>query len=114
MKLFCKTIIGALSFISINATASNANQFDYLVLSFQKNSYDNLNFAPDIDTSKLVPLIYDTNSSGTGLRVFVGHQFNSYIAVEAGITSFGKAEFSVIEKQTNSDGKSNNKTIQYH
>jgi hypothetical protein len=112
MKLFTKTIIGALSFISINAVASNANKFDYLGVSYQNNSYDNLDFSPGIDTNELAPLIYTTNSSATGFRVFVGHQFNRFVAVEAGVTSFGEANFLLIEKQTDSDGNIQNNTIQ--
>lgn len=111
MKLFCKYLIAALSFISINATASNANKFDYVGVTFQNSSYDNLNFAPGIDTSELTPLIYNDSSSATGYRGFLGHQFNRYIAVEAGISSFGKASFSVVQKKTASNGKTTNTTI---
>lgn len=111
MKFLCKTLIGALSFISINAIANSSNKFDYIGLSYQSNSYNNLNFAPNIDTSKLAPLKYTADSSGTGLRGFLGHQFNTYIAVETGISYYGKAEFSVIETTTNSDATTTNKTI---
>ena len=111
MKLFSNIIIGLLSVISIDAVARNANQFDYVGISFQNHNYDDLNFSPGINTAALAPLIYKENSSATGYRGFVGHQFNRYIAVEAGVTSFGKAEFSVIEQTKNSKGKLENKTL---
>ncbi|MFT5756207.1 MAG: hypothetical protein ACI9LM_000919 [Alteromonadaceae bacterium] len=111
MKLFREIIIGSLSFISLNAVANNANQFDYLGISFQNHSYDSLNFSPGIDTVGLAPLIYQTNSSAIGFRGFFGHQFNRYIAVEAGITSFGKANFSLVKKEKDSNGKLKDKTV---
>jgi hypothetical protein len=111
MKLFRKIIIVSLSFISINAVANNANQFDYLGISFQNHSYDSLHFSPNIDTAGLAPLVYQANSSATGFRGFIGHQFNRYIAVEAGVTSFGKAKFSLIEKGKDTDGKSIDTTL---
>ncbi len=111
MKLFREIIIGSLCFISINAVANNANQFDYLGIAFQNHSYDSLNFSPDIDTAGLDPLVYKTNSSATGFRGFIGHQFNRYVAVEAGVTSFGKANFSLIEQGKDPKGKSLDTTI---
>jgi len=112
MKLLCKTTIGVLGFISLNVIAKNANQFNYIGINFQNNSYENLNFTPGIDTTQLSPIKYDENSSETGWRGFVGHQFNRYIAVEAGLTSFGKANFTITEEQTDSNGKITINTIQ--
>ncbi len=112
MKLLCKTTIGVLIFISLNVIAKNANQFNYIGINFQNNSYENLNFTPGIDTTQLSPIKYDENSSETGWRGFVGHQFNRYIAVEAGLTSFGKASFTIAEEQTDSNGKITINTIQ--
>jgi hypothetical protein len=89
--------MATLGLISANAVATNINQFNYAGISFQKHSYDNINFSPAIDTTKLTPYTYDESSSESGYRGFVGHQFNRYIAVEAGITSFGSAEFLVKE-----------------
>lgn len=112
MKLLCKTTIGVLIFISLNVIAKNANQFNYIGINFQNNSYENLNFTPGVDTTQLSPIKYDENSSEIGWRGFVGHQFNRYIAVEAGLTSFGKASFTIAEEQTDSNGKIAINTIQ--
>ncbi|WP_077338285.1 outer membrane beta-barrel protein [Pseudocolwellia agarivorans] len=105
MTFFCKTFIGALTLFSFHAAANNTDKFDYLGLSLQHNSYDELNFSPQIDTSKLTPLDYSSSSSSIGFRGFVGHQFNRYIAMEAGVTSFGKGEFKVTEESTDSAGE---------
>jgi hypothetical protein len=105
MNFFRKTSVLALSLLSLNAAANNVNQFDYLGISLQSNSYDDLDFSPQIDTSKLSPLIYKSSSSSAGLRGFLGHQLNSYIAIEAGITSFEKADFSVIQESIGLDDK---------
>ncbi len=112
MKLLCKTVIGILGVISFNAIAKNANQFNYIGINFQDNSYEDLNFTPEIDTAQLSPIKYNENSSKTGWRGFFGHQFNRYIAVEAGLTSFGKASFSITEELTDSSGKTTINTIQ--
>ena len=112
MKLLCKTIIGALSLMSLNAAAKNANQFNYIGINLQNNSYDNLNFHPQIKTTQLSPLKYADNSSNRGYRGLVGHQFNRYIAVEAGLTFLGKASFTVTKEQTDSEGNTKQNTIQ--
>jgi len=112
MKLLCKTAICVLSFVSLNTAAKNANQFSYIGINFQKNSYDDLNLSPNIDTTQLTPLKYDEKTSESGYRGLVGYQFNRYIAVETGITSFGKASFSLEEDQTDTNGNITQKTIQ--
>ena len=112
MKMFKQTLIGALSCLSMNTMASTPNSFDYFGISFQQNSYDNLNFSPSINTSELAPLIYNDSSSAQGTRVFLGHQFNRYIAVEAGISSLGKGAFSLTQKETDADGNIEETNIQ--
>jgi len=112
MKLLGRTIIAALGLISLNTAAKGANQFNYFGIALQNNSYDNLNFAPKIETAQLSPLAYNDSSSETGNRVFSGYQFNRHIAVEVGLASFGKANFTVVEEQTNSTGKTIYTTIQ--
>jgi hypothetical protein len=104
-------MIGALSLISFSSIASNANQFTYGGVSIQTNSYDNINFAPNIDTSNLSPLKLTTSSSASGYRGFVGHQFNQYIAIEGGISTLGEAEFSVIEETTDAKGVKKTKVL---
>jgi len=91
MKLIGRTIIAALAMISLNAAAKSANQFNYFGVDLQNNSYDNLNFAPQIETAQLSPLTYNDSSSERGNRFFAGQQFNRYIAVEVGVASFGEA-----------------------
>ena len=112
MQLLSKTLISILSFFSVNTMASNPNSFDYFGLSFQQNSYDDLNFLPGINASELAPLIYNDSSSGKGNRLFLGHQFNRYIAIESGVTSLGKAKFSVIQEETDDDGNTEKTTVQ--
>jgi hypothetical protein len=111
MKLLCNTILAALSLFSLNAVAEDENQFDYLGFSLQNNSYDELDFSPQVDTTNLTPLMYNSSSSATGLRGFFGRQFNRYLAVEAGVTSFGQADFSVIQQETDAAGKTTNTTV---
>lgn len=82
------------------------NEFDYFGFSFQHNSYDKVNFVPNIDTTTFEPLQYNADDSALGFRGFLGHQFNRFLAVEAGIISFGKASFSVFTRETDSNGKS--------
>lgn len=111
MKLYRSTILLVSSLFTLNAAANTANQFDYFGISFQNNSYDDLNFSPQIKTSELTPLLYDSSASASGWRGFVGHQFNRYIAFEAGITSFGAAKFNVKQKEIDSDGKITYSTV---
>ena len=111
MKLFSNIIIGCLSVISINAVANDPNQFNYVGISFQNNDYDDLNFSPSVDTAALAPLIYKADSSESGFRGFVGHQFNRYVAIEAGVSSFGKAGFSVIKQTKDSKNNLKNETL---
>lgn len=105
MKLLSTTVIGLLASLSFNATALSTNQFSYVGLSMQDNRYNDLNFAPNIDTTQLSPLNYNDKTSETGWRGFVGHQFNRYIGVEVGLTTFGKASFSVTEEVTDENNK---------
>lgn len=111
MKFSIPLFVVALVVISTNAAASVANQFDYLGISFQKNNYDSVPFSPNINTANISPLNYNESLSGVGFRVFVGHQFNKYLALEAGISSFGKADFSVKEPIVETDVNTKDKTI---
>lgn len=108
MNFICKTLLCTFAFSSFNITA---NQFDYLGVTFQNNDYDDLNFSPLIDTASLTPLKFDSDSSSTGYRIFIGHHFNNYIAIEAGMATFGKASFSVVEESIASNGKSKTEVI---
>ena len=96
---------------AFNAVANDKDQFDYFGFGIQNHSYDDLNFSPGFDSSELAPANYDADSSAFGGRIFLGHQFNRYIAVEAGITSYGEGKFSVKEKVTDAKGNSKNNTL---
>ena len=110
MKLLHTSIIGVLGLSFFSAVAAERNQFDYMGISYQHNSYDNLNFSPDIDTSELATQ-YNDSTSESGWRGFIGHQFNRYMAVEVGVTSFGKASFSITEEVTDTKGKTTFNTL---
>ncbi|WP_170309603.1 outer membrane beta-barrel protein [Litorilituus lipolyticus] len=101
-----KTFIAAFfAFISLTSHAYNKNQFNYIGINAQHTSYDNINFIPDIDMTELPSLTYDDTTSEMGYRGYLGHQLNRYIAVEAGIISFGEANFSISEETISTDGK---------
>ncbi|MBU2894004.1 outer membrane beta-barrel protein [Colwellia sp. D2M02] len=101
MKSLKTILITSLSCLSLNAFANNANQFTYFGVSLQNSSYDDINFHPQVDTSALSPLEYHESTSKTGWKLFAGHQFNRYLAVEGALASFGSANFSVTEEQAN-------------
>jgi len=112
MNFLGKTMVAALSLISVNAVANHANQFTYFGINLQNNKYDELDFAPQVDITALPSLTYDDTLSANGFRGFVGHQFNRYIALEAGLTSFAEASFTLIEEKTDADGKITKSTIE--
>lgn len=95
---------------STNVFAASANQFDYVGLAIQYNSYDNINFTPTIDTETLSPLLYKDSTGNVGYRAFVGYQFNRYFAIEGGVTSYGDADFKVKE-ENQSNGVTTYKTL---
>ncbi len=105
MQFFAKTIIGLAGLCSLQVLANNNNQFDYIGLNIQKSSYQNLHFSPELNPVALAPLTYNENLSGTGLRGFIGHQFNRFVAIEAGLSTYGKADFRVNQEVTDSAGK---------
>lgn len=110
MKLLRTSIIAVLGLSIFSAVAADRNQFTYTGLSYQHHSYDNLNFSPGIDVSELASQ-YNDSTSETGWRGFIGYQFNRYMAIEAGVTSFGKASFSITEEVTDANGKSTFNTL---
>jgi hypothetical protein len=112
MQFFAKTIIGLAGLCSLQALANNNNQFDYFGLNIQKSSYQNIQFSPQINPVALAPLTYAENLSGNGARGFIGHQFNHYVALEAGVNFYGKADFRVTQETTGADGKPSYKTVQ--
>ncbi|RVU42008.1 hypothetical protein EOE67_02145 [Rheinheimera riviphila] len=112
MQFFRKTMFGVLGLCSLPALANDHNQFDYFGLNIQKSSYQNIQFLPQINPVALAPLTYKETLSGTGFRGFIGHQFNHYVALEAGVNFYGKADFRVTQETTGADGKPSYKTVQ--
>ncbi|MGJ8483286.1 outer membrane beta-barrel protein [Pseudoalteromonas sp. SYSU M81236] len=84
-------------------SALNENKFGYIGISAQKNYYD-VNFIPLIEQQEILPLRYDYSDTGTGFRGFAGYQFNQYLAIEAGFSVLGEAEFNVYSETTNQSG----------
>lgn len=111
MKFKGNVVLTVLALFSFVADANDKNQFDYFGVSLQHNIYDDLDFAPQIDTDSLTPLIYHSSSSAKGFRGFYGRQFNRYLSVEAGVSSFGTADFSVIQKDIGADDKVTNAAL---
>jgi hypothetical protein len=111
MKFLYKPLLGVLGLLTLTAQANDLNQFDYFGISIANHSYDAIDFSPQLDTDLLSPYVYKSTSSEIGGRGFIGHQFNQYLAIEAGITSFGNADFSVIEKSLDSEGKEKKTTL---
>jgi len=112
MNFLYKSIVGGLSAISFNVLAGDINKFDYFGIGLANSSYDELVFSPQIDTAELTPLVYDDKSSAMGYRMFAGHQFNRYVAVEVGLASFGQVGFTVKELTTGTDDKVTKTTIE--
>lgn len=112
MKIVSKTVVAVLSVLSVSAQAKDVNEFNYFGVGFQHNSYDHLDFSPQLEASVLAPLRLDDTSSSIGIRGFAGHQFNRYLAIEGGVTSYGDASFSVIEQGTDADGNTTSDTLQ--
>jgi hypothetical protein len=111
MKFITKTLLGVLGLISTQVMADDGNQFDYVGLSLQQSSYRNLDFSPTIKPNALTPLSYHESLSGSGFRGFIGHQFNQYLSLEAGVGTYGKADFKVTQEETGTDGKPVYKTV---
>lgn len=105
MNISKSFIFVLLSLLSFTCLADNKNQFNYFGINALHNSYENIDFTPGIDMSKIPSLKYNETISEIGYRGFVGHQFNRYIAVEAGMTSFGKASFTVTEDTIDTNDK---------
>jgi hypothetical protein len=111
MKFITKMLLGVFGLISTQVMADNSNQFDYVGLSLQQSSYRDLDFSVTIKPNDLTPLSYHESLSGSGFRGFIGHQFNRYLSLEAGIASYGKADFKVKQEETGTDGKPTYKTV---
>lgn len=78
--------------------ASNRDQFDYLSISVNKPSYDDLNFTPNLDQAALSPYLQSMDSEKLGFRLFYGYQFNRFLAVETGFDYFGANDFSLYQE----------------
>ncbi len=111
MQFFTKGLLGFVGLCSLQAQGNNSKEFNYLGLSLQNSSYQHLHFSPQLNPAALSPLSYNESLSGNGLRGFFGHQFNNFFAMEAGVSSYGKADFRVTQETTDSNGKPGFKTV---
>lgn len=105
MKSASLFVIPLIALFSLNTQAKDKNQFAYYGVSAKYHKYSDLNFTPDISSAELAPLTLTETLQSPGLRLLAGYQLNRYLAIEGGITKFGKADFSVSEKSKNADGK---------
>lgn len=84
---------------SVSAHA-NLNQFSYFSLSAAQQSYDDVRFASMEQQQLLQPATLEQSDSGIGFRVAAGFQFNKYLALELGVLSPAKADFSIYTEAT--------------
>jgi hypothetical protein len=98
MKSLMYGVLLMLGLVAFDGRAETVNPFNYYGVALQNNSYDAIEFSSTFDPAALAPLSYSKNTSGQGLRAFVGHHFNQYVAIEGGFSSLGKAKFTVTEK----------------
>lgn len=111
MKNFIYTFFFFSALVSFSTYSNGRNTFNYYGIGIQNIGYDDIEFSPNIEKTELLPDLYSKNTSGTGVRAFMGHHFNQYFAVEAGITSHGKANFLVYREAIDSEGTINKETI---
>ncbi len=111
MKSLIYGVLLMLIFAAFDGHAETVNPFNYYGVALQNNSYDAIKFSPKFDSAALAPLSFTKKTSGQGVRAFVGHHFNQYIAVEGGFSSLGKAKFLVANKQTDAAGKTTSTTV---
>jgi hypothetical protein len=111
MKLCTQLLVFIFGVIGFDASAQKVLAFDYFGVGVQHNSYNSIDFAPQFNTTVLAPSLFSKDDSGLGLRGFVGHHFNQYIALEGGFTLFGKAKFKVSDSAIDATGKTVKKTL---
>jgi|GEM_PF-1270532 len=111
MQFFRISMLGLIGLCSAQAQATSGHQFDYYGLHIQQNSYQHLLSSPQINADAFGPVTKNENSSGTGVRGFIGHHFNRFFAVEAGVASYGKADFSVARQVAAGDGALSDETV---
>lgn len=96
---------------SFSAFANSHNTFDYMGLSVQNDIYTDLNFAPSLESGDISPLALKANTTAKGARGFIGHHFNRFLALEAGVTSYGTANFSVTDPNAETSSKVKKKVL---
>lgn len=111
MKSLAFALSTLMGLSACNTYATESKSFDYFGVRLENQSFNDVNFAPGFDTEGLAPLSYSAGQSGQGIRLLAGRQFNHYIALEGGISSFGEADFKVAEAVTGADGKVTHKGI---
>lgn len=94
------------------ASANDKNTFSYVGVALQKSNFDEIQFQSNLQAVFDDPKKYKESTSGIGVRIFTGFNFNEYIAVEAGLSQFAKPDFAVTEKIINADKTT--KTTTHH
>jgi hypothetical protein len=101
------TLLRNIIFLSLFLTPITVHsyQFDYVGLSLHEHKYTHLSFAPQIELAELARLEYNDSLAEMGTRFFIGRQFNNYVGLEVGFTSFGRANFTAIENESVIEGE---------
>lgn len=96
---FISTIFALLALLTIaTAAASSRDKFDYIALSVHKGSVKDFDFSPTLDFSTIESFGEKAESSKLSGRLFYGHQFNQYLALEAGLNRFLAKDYTVFEQ----------------
>lgn len=103
MKYKTPLLLVFLLCLSLDTKASSRDQFDYLAVSINKPTYNDLDFSPSLGAEDLAPLKEDVEKESYGFRLFYGYQFNRFLAVEGGLDYYGKSDFSLYTEQTDSE-----------
>ena len=100
MKALVLTVLAVFSPV---LNAKSLNNFRYFGFSLLQHSYEDVNFIPDIDEAELEPYTLDVDDRDLGWRFLIGQHFNRFVAVEAGVSYFGKAEFALLGEVTDEE-----------
>lgn len=105
MNILVSTLLSVCAVSSSFVFSNETNTFSYMGISVQNVNFENVNFTPSLDTNLQEPLKYqEDTSSGMGARIFIGQNFNEFIAIETGFSMLPKSDFKVIEDITKTDG----------
>ena len=112
-----KYLIGSLSILfalhsaHVEAKQKGQTDFGYVAFTVSSTTYKDLNFAPELSSTGLAPYKQEVASPKISYRAFYGHQFNPYLAVEAGVNVFGQNDYVLFSETTNRQGKQTKNTL---